>query len=108
MVVSDVDWSQTEKEVAQAAFSKAYRRETESLLTEVREQANTIAALEHLWQLHDFLSAKRHTLDGKYDYRYPVLVFVFAQLVKEGWLRLQDLDGLDAGKLAKIAALSRM
>jgi hypothetical protein len=58
--------------------------------------------------LHDFLSARRHEIDGKYDYRYSVLIFVFAGLVKEGWLNIDELEGLQKDKLTKVAALARM
>lgn len=108
MPVNDVDWSRTEKEVAQAAFDKAYKREVETLVRDVRDKASTIAGLDDIWRLNDFLNARRHEIDGKYDYRYASLIFVFAELVKEGWLHLDELKGLDAGKLAKISALTRM
>ncbi|MFP4413551.1 hypothetical protein [Coleofasciculus sp.] len=35
-------------------------------------------------------------------------MFLFARLVKEEWLKLEDLSGLDQSKLAKINALARM
>lgn len=105
---SDIEWSKAEEEVAQEAFGKAYERENKALLQEVREKASTIATLEDVWRLHDFLSARRHDLDGKYDYRHSVLIFVFAQLIKEGWLHLDELKGLHTDKLTKVAALARM
>jgi hypothetical protein len=37
-----------------------------------------------------------------------MLVFVFAQLLKEGWLNLDDLNGLGSDKLSKITALAKM
>jgi Photoprotection regulator fluorescence recovery protein len=61
-----------------------------------------------VWQLHDFLSAKRHDIDGKYDYRYSVLIFVFATLIREGWLHLDELKGLHTDKLTKMAVLAQM
>lgn len=106
--MNDVGWSKAEKEIAREAFEKAYEREINTLIREVREQASTIATPDDMWCLHDFLSARRHELDGKYDYRYSVLVFVFSRLVREGWLHLDELIGLDADKLTKIAALARM
>lgn len=106
--MNDAEWSQLERQIAQEAFEKAYEREIAALLKEVRERSNTITKLEDTWLLHDFLSAKRHELDGKYDYKYSVLIFVFAQLVKEGWLHLQELEGLEKDKLTKIVALTRM
>jgi hypothetical protein len=108
MQVSTTEWSKTEKEVAQEAFEKAYEREIEALKRTVREKVDEIAELDDVWRLHDFLSARRHDIDGKYEYRDSVLIFVFARLVKEGWLHLDELDRLDADKLAKIAALARM
>ncbi|TBR59527.1 hypothetical protein BLD44_015600 [Mastigocladus laminosus UU774] len=106
--VSDVEWSNTEKQVAQQAFERAYEREIDTLIKEVREKASAIADLDHIWQLHNFLSARRHEIDGKYDYRYSVLIFVFARLVKEGWLHLDELKGLNTDKLTKITALTRI
>jgi hypothetical protein len=106
--MNDTIWSDTEKEVAQTAFNKAYEREIAALIKEVSDQATSIVELEDLWRLHDFLSARRHDVDGKYDYRFSVLVFVFSQLVREGWLKLDDLEGLERDKLSKIAALARM
>jgi hypothetical protein len=108
MQVSDISWSNIEQKVAQKAFEKAYERETNALLKAVRENSSAIAALEDIWHLNDFLSARRHDMDGKYDYRYSVLIFVFARLIKEGWLQLDELEGLDKDKLAKINSLSRM
>ncbi|MBE9076427.1 hypothetical protein IQ241_03810 [Romeria aff. gracilis LEGE 07310] len=105
---SDVKWSKAEKKVAQGAFDKAHERELNALMAEVRERGGAIAAPEDMWRLHDFLSAKRHDIDGKYDYRYSNLIFVFARLVREGWLQLDELDGLDADKRTKVGALARM
>ncbi|MGJ3245105.1 MAG: hypothetical protein ACFE0I_03405 [Elainellaceae cyanobacterium] len=108
MQVSDTDWSKVEKKVAHEAFERAYQRETSTLVQSVQQRASSISELDDLWRLHDFLSARRHELDGKYDYRYSVLIFVFAGLVKEGWLSLDELQGLKTEKLAKISALTRM
>ncbi|MBP5973449.1 hypothetical protein HW132_12050 [Brasilonema sp. CT11] len=106
--VSEAKWTDTEKKIARAAFDQAYKREVEALLKQVREQASTLVELSDLWRLHDFLSARRHEVEGKYDYQYSVLLFVFAGFVKEGWLHLNELEGLDKDKLSKIAALARM
>ncbi len=108
MQVANADWTETEQLVARQAFDKAHEREINALILSVRAQASAIAAPEDMWQLHDFLSSRRHEVDGKYDYRYSGLVFVFARLVKEGWLQVNELEGLSTDKLAKVAALSRM
>jgi hypothetical protein len=46
-------------------------------------------------------------MEGRFDFRLEEILFVFASLVKENLLQLQELDGLDAEKLAKVAAMSR-
>lgn len=101
-------WSLAEQAIARQVFDLAYEREIAGLMQSVNEQAGSISQVDDLWRLHDFLSAKRHDLDGKYDFRYPFLMMVFAQLVREGWLQLQELEGLDPAKRSKIAALSKM
>lgn len=106
--MSDLEWSEAEKELARKAFEKAYGREMNALIEEVREKASAITALDGIWKLHDYLSARRHQLEGKYDYRYSVLIFVFAQLVREGWLHLEELEGLTKDKITKVSALIRM
>jgi hypothetical protein len=108
MQSNDIGWSPTEQDIAHEAFTKAYDREITALLQEVRKQANEIILIEDLWRLHDFLSARRHDIDGKYEYKYPMLIFVFARLIQEQWLHLEDLQGLAPDKLAKISALVRM
>ncbi|HSM83997.1 MAG TPA: hypothetical protein VLS96_20065 [Nodosilinea sp.] len=108
MQTTELQWTAQEQSIAKAAFTKAYEREIQALVQTVRAQASSLAGTEDIWHLHDFLSARRHELDGKYDDREAALLFVFADLVKEGWLSLEDLDGLHALKLSKIAALTRM
>lgn len=107
MQLSAVEWTSAEQQIARAAFDKAYQRELDGLMQAVRLQAGTIVQVEDVWRLHDFLSAKRHEIDGKYDYQDASLIFVFAELVRDGLLHLDELAGLDAVKLTKIAALAR-
>jgi hypothetical protein len=108
MTVSNGEWSIMEEKVAQEAFKTAYEREIEALLKEVRSKAGSISELNDLWSLHDYLSARRHDIDGKYDYQESALIFIFARLLKEGWLKISELEGLSMDKRTKIAALSRM
>jgi hypothetical protein len=107
MQLSAGEWTSAEQQIAKAAFDKAYQRELEGLMEAVRSQAATITQVEDVWGLHDFLSAKRHEIDGKYDYQDTALIFVFAELVKDGLLQLDELAGLETSKLTKIAALAR-
>ena len=108
MQVMNSGWTQVEEDVARKAFDIAYQRETSALIESVRYRASSLTEIEDMWRLHDFLSVKRHEVDGRYDYNLPTLIFVFAGLVKDGWITVQELEGLDADKIAKIVALTYM
>ena len=108
MQQAEVHWSSAEKSIAEAALKKAYAREIEVLIESVREKAGLVSVPEDVWQLHDFLSARRHELDGKYDDREPFLVHTLSRLVKDGLLELSELASLAADKRAKISVLTRM
>jgi Photoprotection regulator fluorescence recovery protein len=104
----ETEWSEVEKQVAQTALKQAYNRETTALIDEIRNKVEAVSEIEDIWRLHDFLSARRHEIDGKYDDSYSAFIFVFARLVKEKWLSLDELSGLKPDKCAKVVALSRM
>ena len=106
--MSKIQWSETENQIAQQAFQIAYQRETSTLIATVRDRAATIKELEDLWYLHDLLSTKRYEIDGKYNYDPSSVVFDLANLIKEGWLSLEDLKGLNPEIISKISALLRM
>jgi Photoprotection regulator fluorescence recovery protein len=108
MQASEVDWSSTEREIAQKALDTAFHREADTIVTLVREKSSEISCLDDLWKLHDFLSARRHDIDGKYDDSQSMFVFVFARLIKEGWLTIEELEGLDGAKVSKVKLMTRM
>ncbi len=105
---TEVQWSEAEKTVAQAALKSAYDREVEALIQNIREKASLIETTEEVWQLHDYLSGRRHDIDGKYDDREDFLTFTLSRLVKEGLLALDDIKELSADKRAKVSILTRM
>lgn len=108
MPLESLHWSDQEEQIARRVFDIAYRRELSATLAYVRQVAAAIDSPDALWKLHDFLSAKRHEMDGKYDARPSMLIFVFADLIKNGWISLEELQGLEPEKLTRIAALTRM
>jgi len=71
--------------------------------TAVMKKAKAMAAkLEQpvdLWKLESYLTRRRQRIDRQYEYRYSVLPQVFADLIREGRLREQDLQGLGDDKL---------
>ena len=102
------NWSKGEKTIARRAFDAALSREFAALVDEVRNRGKNIADPGDIWELHDFLGSSRKAIDEKYDYRYSVLIFIFARLINEGWLTEAELAGLDEEKLAKIRFILEM
>ncbi len=108
MQVNTIEWSTTEQVVAQTLFQRAYDREISALTTDIRRRADAANDADDLWILHDFLSARRHSIEGKYDFNYASLLFVLADLIKEGWLTTDELQGLDREKVAKVTSLAKL
>ena len=106
--VSKNQLSATEEKIAKQALQRAYEREISALMNNVRDRATSLNKIEDLWDLHDLLSTKRYEIDGKYVYNFSSIVFDFANLVKQKWLYLEDLQGLPSEMLSKISALARM
>lgn len=101
-------WTKGEKTVARRAYDLAFERECSALAAEVRRRAHSIADAGDVWRLHDYLTEQRRNIDEKYDYRYSVLVFVFARLMRDGWITEAELHGLSEDKLKKIRFMAQM
>ncbi|HSB11136.1 MAG TPA: hypothetical protein VLM38_16730 [Blastocatellia bacterium] len=101
----DLPWSRNEKVIARRAYEKALSRELAAIADEVRRRAKRITEPHHIWALHDYLTKKRKEVDEKYDYRYSQLVFVFAVLIRDGWLKEAELAGLADDKLTRIRGI---
>jgi hypothetical protein len=106
MSVYDLPWSKSEKAAARKAFEAAYQRECAGIADTLKTMLGGVAVPADLWRLHDYLAEQRHRTDEKYDYRYSVLPFVLARLLKEGWLAEADLHDLSADKLEIIKFLA--
>ena len=104
--MNNLKWSQKEKLISRAAYNKAYRNECDDIIKTVRQKANILSEPKGIWELEDYLYEKRREIDNKYDYRYSVLIFVFGQLVKEGWINMKDLEGLGKDKLERIQSIA--
>jgi hypothetical protein len=100
-------WTDQEQAIAKQAFDTAYGRAIAELTETLRDRVMALNSAEDVWQLHDFLSIQRHSIEGHFDFRLDGILFVFASLVKDKLLNLDELTGLEAEKLAKITAMSR-
>ena len=61
--------------------------------------AQKIKDASELWELERYLTQRRKQIDGKYECNYSVLLLVLADLVREGRVSLNELDGLAEDKL---------
>src|SRR5438477_105689 len=94
----DLKWSPSEKKAAHAAFESALLRERATIRRHVEALLGDASDGTEIWAIRDYLNEKAREFDQKYDFRYSVLISVFARLMAEGWLTLEDLGGLDIAK----------
>ena len=104
--IRNMRWSASEKTIARHAFDRALRKELEAVIHEAKRRAADIQQPSDLWDLEAYLRERRKEIDTRFDYRYSVLPFVFADLVSTGRLAEEDLHGLGEEKLAHIRALA--
>ena len=97
-----MEWSKKEKEIAHLAYRTAYERECRAIALNTRKMAEGLNEPSDLWKIHDFLTKKREETDHKYDYRYSILLTLFARLLCEGWIKEEDLIGLSGDKLQEV------
>ncbi|MBI1940415.1 MAG: hypothetical protein HYS33_02780 [Acidobacteria bacterium] len=98
----DLQWSKAEKAAARRIFDTAYEQESKAIRAELKRMIGNASEPRDIWRIHDYLSAQRRETDRKYDYRYSVLILVFARLFSEGWLTEDDLRGLHRDKIEMI------
>jgi Photoprotection regulator fluorescence recovery protein len=104
----EFNWSKTEKQAARRAFDAAYERECRAIRARVVQMIEDPRDPRQIWRIHDYLSEQRRETDKKYDYRYSVLIRVFARLFREGWLTENDLSSLMEDKIDKIKDLAHL
>jgi hypothetical protein len=103
---TEMKWSPAEKSIARQAFDRALQREFESVIRETKRRSAEIQQPDDLWDLERYLREQRTAIDRQYDYRYSVLPFVFADLIRAGRLTEDELRGIGENKLAEIRYLA--
>lgn len=101
-------WTAEEAKLARVVFERALSREVEALIATLRQETTGLRDREDVWRLHDFLSIRRHAMEGRAAFDLAGLLFVFAAFVREGLVGLEEIEGLSADKRAKISAMARM
>jgi len=95
-------WAAAEKKEARSAFDQAFQTRCAMIAAEARHMMGTAESPSDIWRVHDYLSEHRRAVDRTFDYRYSVLLEVFAELLREGWLTELDLAGLQKVKVDRI------
>ena len=98
----EYNWSKKEKKIVRQAFDRAYEREMRHLAEKVREMLDDNEDARAVWRILDILQEEAKETDFKYDFRYSILILIFARLLREGWLMLEDLEGISEEKIEKI------
>lgn len=100
--MSLMKWSESEKRIARQVFEAALQRELAEVMAEFKQRASSATEPGDMWSVEQFLKRARTNIDSKYDYRYSQLLFVFGQLLGEGRISEDDLQGLSEEKLDSI------
>ena len=98
----DMRWTAAEKKLARRIFEKAFEAECATIVAEAKRMIANAKAPSDIWRVHNYLSEHREIVDRTYDYRYSVLILVFARLLHDGWLTETDFAGLDREKIDRI------
>ena len=93
-------WTKSQKVQARRLFDLALSREYDMLISTINSME--IKTPDNVWELYEMLRKKRKEINSKYDYRYSQLILVFAQLVREGYLSIEELEVIGEEKQKRI------
>ncbi|MBU2445484.1 MAG: hypothetical protein KJ666_07925 [Bacteroidetes bacterium] len=105
--MENITWSPEEKKVARKIFDKAYQNEVEEIKNLLEKKVQKIKSGKNIWDINDFLTERRISIDKKYDYRYSRLIIVFGILLNEEYLTENDLKGLSEEKIEMIKNVAK-
>ena len=104
----NLKWSSAEKAIARKAFDRALNQDLDAVIWEAKRMAGKMEQPCDLWDLERYLTQRRREIDREYDYRYSVLLTVFAGLIRKGRLCEEDLHGLAEDKLEHIRQMATL
>jgi hypothetical protein len=91
-------WSASEKKIARRAFDAALEVALARTMAEFKSKANAATLPAEMWEVEDYLREQRREIDRTFDYRYSQLLYVFAGLIRAGYLDEGLLAGLSQDK----------
>ena len=100
--MDNLKWSESEKRLSRRVYDAALEAELAEVMAEFKSRATAVRMPEEMWALEAYLAQRRREIDGKYDYRYSQLLFVFGRLVREGRVKIEQLEGFSEEKLSFI------
>jgi hypothetical protein len=106
--VIEEKWNESEKKLAHQLFDIALKRELNLLLQIIQEKVKKATQFEDLWDIEECLRKARKEIDHKYDFRYSQLLLVFAVLLREGKIGIEELNGLGQSKIDKIRTIANI
>ena len=99
-------WKDSEKQIARRVFEAALQSELAEIMAKFKARAANAKEPEDMWEIQTYLAHAQREFEGKYDYRYSQLEFVFGRLLREKRIGEQDLNGLAEEKLANIRRIA--
>ena len=104
--MNTLNWSSAEKKIARKAYDAALKREYAVLLQQLKSSAEKANSRDDIWDIYDYLTKQRKSIDQRYHYSYSQLIFVFGILLRQKWLEESDLAGLTEDKRQLIRAFA--
>jgi hypothetical protein len=74
-------------------------RELEATIQEAKQMAEQIKVPDELWALERHLTQRRKEIDTRYEFKYSVVLLVLGDLLREGQINVEELQGLTEDKL---------
>ena len=101
-------WTPTEKRTARRAFDAALDRELAQVMAEFKRRAAAATLPQDMGAVEKYLSKAGRDIDAKYDFRYSVLEFVFARLLRECRIEGSELHGLSDDRRERIRRIAEL
>ena len=95
----EMHWSPKERTIASRAFDRALHLELDATIQEAKQMAERVKQADELWELERHLTQRRKEIDKKYEFKYSMLLLVLGDLVREGRISLDELQGLSEDKI---------
>ncbi len=104
--MENLKWSKSEKEIARCVFDRALIEEKDKFIAQFKSRTSRIDDVSQIWEVVEWAERKARYIDTTYRYRYSQLITVFAHLIAERKVNLEELQGLSPDKIESIKRFS--